>query len=189
VVLSFYGVREAREKVEAMLLNAYHASESGSSQHTPRRPSYEQVPRHPYRNYLRWTVNSVIAVLVLSVVYFSYVLYSGQFAESADQGFTPSGKPIQIDVLNGCGVAGAASKVTTYLRRRGFDVVEMRNYKSFDVRETLVIDRVGNLAQAQRVAQALGVDSHNVVQEINFDYFVDVSVVLGKDFSSLQVLH
>jgi hypothetical protein len=137
----------------------------------------------------RWIFNLIIGILFLVVVYFSYSLYTNHVATSAESqgsGFTPLGKPIQVDVLNGCGVAGAAAKISTRLRQRGFDVVEIRNYKSFDIRETLVIDRVGNLHQALQVASALGVGRENVIQEINFDYYVDVTVVIGKDFQSLH---
>lgn len=144
------------------------------------------------RRYTRWILNSIIAVLFLSVVYLSYAFFAGQFNEKGDahaQQFTLSAKLIQIDVLNGCGVSGAASKTGTYLRKRGFDVVEVRNYKSFEVKKTLVVDRVGNLGQARRVARALGVDETNILQEINYDYYVEVSVVVGKDFPSLRTLY
>ncbi|MFN0158933.1 MAG: LytR C-terminal domain-containing protein [Bacteroidota bacterium] len=97
-----------------------------------------------------------------------------------------SGDVIQLDVLNGCGISRAASSVTGYLRARGYDVVEMRNYKSFDVDESLVIDRTGDLETARKVAYALGVSERNIVQQINQDYYVDVSVVIGKDYNSLK---
>lgn len=93
---------------------------------------------------------------------------------------------IQLDVLNGCGIPKAASAVTAYLRARGFDVVEMRNYKTFDLKESLVIDRTGNLETARKVAYALGVGDRNIVQQINQDYYVDVSVVIGKDYARLK---
>lgn len=111
--------------------------------------------------------------------------------ESQRAGVTPlpAGTTIQVDVLNGCGVSGSASQCTSYLRVRGFDVVEVRNYKSFDVNESLVVDRTGNLENALRVAYALGISRKNVVQQINPDYYVDVSVVIGRDFHTLQPSH
>ena len=98
----------------------------------------------------------------------------------------PPGQVRQIDLLNGCGVQGAAQKFTAYLRARGYDVVEMKNYKTFDVRESLIIDRTGDVETARRVAYALGVSEKNILQQINHDYFVDVSVVVGKDFAQLK---
>lgn len=148
-------------------------------------------PSAGVRDRLRWFFNILIAVLLLLVVYLSSFLFTNRFVpfdEENTRTLAPSGKPIQLDVLNGCGVSGAASKFTTYLRRRGFDVVEMRNYKSFDIQETLVIDRVGNLATARQVAHALGIQHKNIIQEINPDYFVDVSVVIGRDYPMLKVM-
>ena len=111
--------------------------------------------------------------------------------------FAPSGSPaasdpqaapriIQLDVLNGCGVKGAAAKITSALRSGGFDVVEVKNYKSFGIPHTLVVDRLGDLAAARRVARSLGVADNNVIQQINPDYFVNVSVIIGEDFASLH---
>ena len=96
---------------------------------------------------------------------------------------------IQLDVLNGCGVQGAATSITAYLRARGFDVVEMRNYRSFDMQESLVVDRTGIRENAERVAYALGINKRNIIQQINEDYFVDVSVVIGRDYASLKPSH
>jgi hypothetical protein len=98
---------------------------------------------------------------------------------------TPGGI-IQIDVLNGCGASGAATTFTGYLRARGFDVVEISNYKSFDMKETLVVDRTGDGTAAEKVAYALGVGKDHIIHQINRDYFVDVSVVIGLDYGSLK---
>jgi len=93
---------------------------------------------------------------------------------------------IQIDVLNGCGVSGVAREFTSYLRSRGYDVVEIGNYRTFDVPESIVIDRIGNLENAKKVAYALGIKESNVIQQINHDYFLDATVVIGKDFEKLR---
>ncbi|HTX19824.1 MAG TPA: LytR C-terminal domain-containing protein [Bacteroidota bacterium] len=93
---------------------------------------------------------------------------------------------IQVDVLNGCGASGVGQKLTNLLRASGYDVVEMGNYKTFDVRQTLVVDRSGNIDIARKLASDLGIDARNVVQEISPGYFVTASVVLGKDFKNLR---
>ncbi len=107
-------------------------------------------------------------------------------ASSHAAGPAAAGSTIQLDVLNGCGAAGAAVQFTSYLRGRGYDVVEVRNYKTFDLTESLVIDRVGNMENAERVAYALGIKKQNILQQMNPDYYVDVSVVIGKDYGSLK---
>jgi hypothetical protein len=134
-------------------------------------------------------VNVATVVLALLVGYLLIsLLVRHVFKPPVDA--TRAGKPgsavIQVDVLNGCGIGGAASASTSYLRARGFDVVEIRNYKTFDVQESLVIDRRGELEYARRVAYALGISKKNIVQQINDDYYVDVSVVVGRDYASLK---
>ena len=62
------------------------------------------------------------------------------------------------------------------------------NYIKFDVSETLVIDRVGNIANARLVATTLGMPSSKAFPQLNSDYFVDVTVVIGKDFNKLNPL-
>lgn len=134
-------------------------------------------------------INVLIGILVLIVAVLAYSFVVRTFIEppvDATKEDVSPGTVIQLDLLNGCGEPGAASKCTSYLRARGFDVVEMRNYKTFDVSESLVIDRSGNIETAKKVAYALGVKERNIIQQINHDYFVDVSVVVGRDFVTLK---
>jgi hypothetical protein len=134
-------------------------------------------------------LNLLIGFLAVVVGYLAYSLLQRHVlqppVDSARAGVEP-GEIIQLDVLNGCGISGAATTATSYLRARGFDVVEIRNYKTFDVEESLVIDRVGNLVNAEKVAYALGISKKHIVQQLNQDYYVDVSVVIGKDYTSLK---
>ncbi len=92
---------------------------------------------------------------------------------------------IQLEVLNGCGVSGVADRFTDFLRNNNFDVVKTGNYISDDVSESLVIDRSGNMANAFKTAKALGIKNENVIQQLNKDYFLDVSIVLGRDYFNL----
>ncbi len=133
---------------------------------------------------------SYVQILAVSLLIISGVLSYAIFGkrENGDSGKAPAAaqRIIQLDVMNGCGAKGISAKFTNYLRTRGFDVVEMKNYKTFSVSHTLVIDRVGDLAAARHVADALGVPDEHVIQQINPDYFVDVSVVIGADYLSLR---
>ena len=95
------------------------------------------------------------------------------------------GDVIQVEVRNGAGEAGLAGSVIQYLRRRGFDVVESGNYSSFDVDSTFIVDRVGNPDAARRVAAALGVSENKIQEDVQSNAYLDVSVVVGKDFNTL----
>lgn len=93
---------------------------------------------------------------------------------------------VQLEVLNGCGVAGMGELFTDYLRNNKYDVIQTDNYYTFSIENTLVIDRIGNMHKAISVAKSLGVDTSMVIQQINKDYFLDVSVIIGKDFYKLE---
>lgn len=94
---------------------------------------------------------------------------------------------IQIQVLNGCGVAGVATQFTGKLRRSGFDVVESGNFETFNVEKTFVIDRSGNLENARRVARALGISEENIIREVASGFYLDATVVIGLDFNQLNL--
>ena len=142
---------------------------------------------------VRWVLLILLFLFILYQVV-SIVMMSVEHREknATTSDLTKNGTmpaAVQVDVLNGCGVSGVGQKTTAYLRSCGYDVVEMRNYKTFDVAQTQVIDRSGNIAIAQKIAADLGLQEKNVLQQINPDYFVTASIVIGKDFSTLKVIH
>lgn len=100
----------------------------------------------------------------------------------------PSGfeRPIQIEVLNGTSEGKLAQRITDFLRSKGFDVVDMANYKTQSLVNTMVIDRTGNLQNAKTVAEALGVEEARVVQQIDKNLYLEVSVVIGRDYPNLK---
>ncbi|PLX31628.1 MAG: hypothetical protein C0600_05100 [Ignavibacteria bacterium] len=138
-------------------------------------------------------LNIVIALLAVVVFFLLYSFISNTIVnkpvewttERPEQGDVV-GEIIQLDVLNGCGVSGIAQRFTDFLRKRNFDVVQSSNYKTFDVEQSLVIDRTGDLAAARKVAYALGIEEKNIVQQINPDYYLNVSVVIGRDYENLK---
>ena len=88
---------------------------------------------------------------------------------------------ITVDVRNAGGVDGMARSATDYLRGHGFDVVGAGNAGSFDQQGSVVIDRVGNLEPAARVAEVMAIDS--VISEPDLNLFVDVTVRLGAEWT------
>ena len=95
------------------------------------------------------------------------------------------GQTLQIDVKNGCGARGVADRFTEYLRTNGFDVVETGNFTTSDIKTTMVIDRAGNMKNARTIANALGVSEKYVIEQINKDFLLDATVVIGADYQSL----
>ncbi len=99
----------------------------------------------------------------------------------------PVPRKIQVEVLNGCGVSGLARRTMRILRKAGFDVVKTDNYKTSNVRQTFIIDRVGNKAKAEKLAQALGIPSKRIRTEKDPSLALDVTLVLGKDYRQLKI--
>ena len=98
--------------------------------------------------------------------------------------FTAS-RDVKVEVLNGCGVDGMARTVGNRLRATGFDVMTVDNADRFDYPESIVIDRLGNPEDADRVAEALGIS--NRIQQIVPDPFriESVTVIIGRDYSRI----
>ena len=94
--------------------------------------------------------------------------------------------PLQIEVLNGCGVSGIAAEFTEYLRKQGFDVVKTENYESFNVLETVIIDRRDKSNRIKEIAKSLGLDPSRILKEINEAYLIDATVILGKDYRRIS---
>lgn len=93
--------------------------------------------------------------------------------------------PVQINILNGCGINGVGQTLMAYCRKAGYDVVEMGNYKSFDIEHSIVIDRSGKPELALQLAKQIGIAEENIVTQFSSEYLVAASVVIGKDYKEL----
>jgi hypothetical protein len=137
-------------------------------------------------------VNSLIFVLAGIIMVMGWSIYKKlttiEVIEPDKSGEVAS-EIIQVEVLNGCGVTGVADRFTDFLRSQNYDVVKIDNYVSFDINETMVIDRIGNLANAKKVAASLGIKPARAFRQLNSDYFVDVTVIIGRDYHSLAPLN
>jgi hypothetical protein len=133
--------------------------------------------------------NGLIVLFGVIVIGLVYAFINRVFIDPpVDAETTQGGKThtIQLDVLNGSGTPRLGQRCTDYLRARGFDVVEMGNYKESGIERTRVLDRAGNMEAARQVAEALGVSRERVSQQIDKNAFLDVTVVIGKDFKTLK---
>lgn len=136
-------------------------------------------------------LNTALVVVGGSVGVLLYAFITGTFfpapspERSAD---SPElvGSIIQVEVRNGAGVDGLAARTTKYLRDHGFDVVDVGNYSSFDQEQSIIIDRIGNLESARKVAKVLGLPEDRVRQEIRRQYYLDASVIIGHDYEQLR---
>jgi LytR cell envelope-related transcriptional attenuator len=135
-------------------------------------------------------MRSRVAIAALVVVFLAVL--AGVFvvrSSRLDVPYSSSGEPpapgerVRVEVLNAGGVSGVARDVTDRLRDAGFDVVQWGNARTFDLDSTVVIDRVRRPDFAEAVANAMGI--RNVLSEPDSNLYVDVSVLLGRDWSGM----
>ncbi|SHF05122.1 transcriptional attenuator, LytR family [Thermoanaerobacter uzonensis DSM 18761] len=87
-------------------------------------------------------------------------------------------KDIKVEVLNGAGIPGLATKYAEILKNQGFDVVKIGNVVGMTFTSSHVYART-NEEKAKKVAKTLFIT--NVEKDISPDARVDVTVILGKD--------
>lgn len=98
----------------------------------------------------------------------------------------PAGRHLDVEVLDGMGNMKVAQKATDYLRAQGYDVVEMKKNIDGVVDRSYVLDRSGDLDAAKKIAAVLGISPNKVFQKIDRNLYLDVTVIIGKDFSKLK---
>lgn len=93
-----------------------------------------------------------------------------------------------IQVLNGCGIDGAAGQMADFLRSHRFDVKDIGNAEAWDgsgitwnYPETIVVSQTTDLSNARKVARALSTDKVVLRRIENTVY--DVVVFVGPDYA------
>jgi len=128
---------------------------------------------------LRWTLALMVMALVISWAWAQFGARRGPRTHGREQ------RVVRVQVLNGSGEGGVASKVAAFLREGGFHVVEVSNADRFDYFPTLVVARSDNAETALEVAHFLG-DPPVIRQSWSSD-LAEVTVVLGSDRSRLRL--
>jgi polyisoprenyl-teichoic acid--peptidoglycan teichoic acid transferase len=88
---------------------------------------------------------------------------------------------ITVEVLNGSGVAGIASKAAQILENEGFQVVKIDNADNYEYQRSQVISRLDDIEPAREVAVLI--PGAEFFKEPLPDYPAMVTVVIGKNFS------
>lgn len=128
-------------------------------------------------------INLLLVAVSLALLVLIILKVIPLFSEE-EKSVQKSNHVIQVEVLNACGAAGLADKFTDLLRSKKFDVVKTGNFASFDIDNSFIIDRVGNKSFAYSLADSIGISKQNVIQQFNKNYYLDVTLVIGKDFNN-----
>jgi hypothetical protein len=137
-----------------------------------------------------WLWNAALAVgaLVLTVLLIAFVARllepPGGLATSPHRG-DPLGRALVVEVFNGTGEPGLATRMRVYLVSHGADVVASGNWRRTDVEHSQVIDRAGNREAALRVARAAGIAEQHIIEDPRPDLHLHATIVLGRDYASL----
>ena len=149
------------------------------------------------KNLLNYVLNVSIVIIAALCLYFAYSLIMnssgsktrGDLKEGNDtlkkQVTNQPNLSIQINILNATGENRIGARFRDYLKQKGFDVVDMGNYKT-DVEKSMVLDLCGDINKAKRVADALGISQRNVIQQLDKTKFIDATVLIGKDYTELK---
>jgi hypothetical protein len=138
------------------------------------------------------SLNYFIGVLSLIVLVFvSSTVMKIMTGESSS--LPPETTYLRVQVLNGCGIPKAASRTAKAIRsveltETEFDVIEVENFESYDVSETLIIAREERSEHyALLLAERFGISRENVVVKPLEDNFlgIDLTVVVGRDITGL----
>ncbi|MCQ2097527.1 MAG: LytR C-terminal domain-containing protein [Fibrobacter sp.] len=88
-----------------------------------------------------------------------------------------------VELLNSCGIQGAAAKMRAFLRQNGFDIVSSRNDALQNYDETIVVLRNPEWEGAQALARTL--KTNNLIYIKDNRAVVDAAVYIGKDFKQI----
>ena len=98
---------------------------------------------------------------------------------------------IEVEVLNGCGVANLAARTTDFLRSKHFDVVFSGNARNQQYQHTLIILRNEKVESFIKIANSFDIDYTDITHiQVTPDesLCLDVTVILGADYRKFAEL-
>lgn len=119
----------------------------------------------------------------------------GETATTPDSPGAIEPESLRVQILNGCGIAGAASTFSRHVKTNAgpdfiVDVLDEGNFESFQQEKTLLIARKAKHENAVRFAAKIGLSPDRISYkelESNF-YDIDYSLVVGADYEKLIAL-
>ena len=117
------------------------------------------------------------AALLIAAAVTGALIWSRLQGGDPEEDATPVRPEVTIEVLNGCGVDGAADRVASELRRGGYSVDRVSDADHFHHRRDLVVIRRGEGAEAPAVALVLG--GAAVIEQRIDEYPYDLTIVVG----------
>jgi hypothetical protein len=98
----------------------------------------------------------------------------------------PVKQKLQLEILNGCGADGVASRATEYCRQKGLDVVYNGNFKNYGVSESYIIGWIENQSELENIAKIMGIEASKISLQKNNNKQLAASIILGADYQKLN---
>jgi hypothetical protein len=100
-------------------------------------------------------------------------------------------QPIKIEVLNGCGVNGIATKFYNNLTYQNYQVIGKGNADHWNYEYTALINlRPGKNDKAiEKLRKDIGLKAEDVVPLEDAQADADVQLIIGKDYQSLKIFN
>lgn len=99
---------------------------------------------------------------------------------------------LQTEILNGCGIKGAATQFSIKLNQlanadMSFDIIKTENYDNFDVKESMLIIKSKKAEKiSKQLAELLNIKKNNIITgtQDKQNSEGDLSIVIGQDWGS-----
>ncbi|MDA1352863.1 MAG: LCP family protein [bacterium] len=102
-----------------------------------------------------------------------------------DRSLTIAQNTLKLEILNGVGAEGLATRVTKFMAAKGYQIIRVDNSKHFDYAETKIVDWKDNLQTVLVMANDLGIDPKNIVIYDRPSKPLDVTLVIGDDWERI----
>jgi polyisoprenyl-teichoic acid--peptidoglycan teichoic acid transferase len=94
---------------------------------------------------------------------------------------------VSLEIQNGTTRNGLASRTAQIFKSYGYEIASLKNADSNNYENTVILDKKGDPAAAQRVANLIKCQKIHTDVDQNRDETVDIIIILGKDFDGRYV--
>jgi hypothetical protein len=147
-----------------------------------------RIPK-PKKN-SRFLELAIVAILALVII------YGASFAIRITHGFSRTiDMPeygVRLQILNGCGINGAAARVAKVLpgvvgRPLELSIMDMSDFSSYHIEKTFLISRDKDTKPTRILAEQLGLEDDDIQYEPIDDNYksITATLVLGEDFETI----
>ena len=101
---------------------------------------------------------------------------------------TPGAEPasaVRMEILNDCGITGAADGIARAMKRPGVEVVRVGNTKRFRYRRTHIQSSVGVPVVVKEILEEMGIPEKDVKEFQAGRRDADVVIVVGRDYKRI----